>query len=106
MMLAMDKAMQDFEETDRKKNDLIHKIQVMYGLEDARLYQNQQSLYIQQMEQEQRLAEEQARPFAEDNPYAQSDPFETSDDAIRPGQAANGETGDLELDFQIENGDE
>lgn len=70
MMLAMDKAMQDFEETDRKKNDLIHKIQVMYGLEDARLYQNHQSLQSQQMEQEQRLAEEQASPFAEDNPYA------------------------------------
>lgn len=44
MMLAMDKAMQDFEETDRKKNDLIRKIQVLYGLEDARLYQQQQAL--------------------------------------------------------------
>ena len=58
------------------------------------------------MEQEQRLAEEQARPFAEDNPYAQSDPFETSEDAIVPGQAPNVETGDLELDFQIEHADE
>ena len=58
------------------------------------------------MEQEQRLAEEQATPFAEDNPYAHSDPFETSDDAIRPRQQANGETGDLELDFQNEDADE
>ena len=78
----------------------------MYGLEDARLYHNQQSLYAQQMEQENRHAEEQAMPFAEDNPYADSDPFETSAEAIRPGQAANGETGDLELDFQIERTDE
>lgn len=106
MMVAMDKAMQDFEETDRKKNDLIHKMQVMYGLEDARLYHNQQSLYAQQMEQDNRLAEEQAMPFAEDNPYAQPDPFETSAEAIRPGQAANGETADLELDFQVEQTDE
>lgn len=61
------------------------------------------------MEHEQRLAEEQAKPFAEDNPYAESDPFETSGDAIKPDKASTGkeqkvETGDLELDFQIENG--
>ena len=59
------------------------------------------------MEEERRLAEEQASPFAEDNPYAESDdPFETPEDAIVPGQAPNVETGDLALDFQIEEADE
>ena len=33
----------------------------MYGLEDARLYHNQQSLYAQQMEQENRRAEDESK---------------------------------------------